>query len=335
MPKVSSLVDNLLVATIPLSLTFLTFLFFVVSPPTLPTNPSHSSSHTSPSPAILGTTTSACPDIRSIFKLFTTTYPDLHIQLETEEKILKTATLASCIELTATTASICQPDIEISSDCLQTQLRNSFDNSEHTETIRNENFSKTVQSRISDWEIDYKSSSQQLAAKLKIHLNYENLLNTPQAQGIKFTMNVFTHTPNTDGTFAQKYIEVDGSRQLLFLWENGTYKTLRISGAFPEYNPVGIFRIGEKAQLAWSSTANKWMPYWQAFTYDKNQKAWLGIHALVYWFEGFTQTGTRKIFEPESNIGTPKSTGCLRLTKEDAKMVYNWTNSGDYIIIHD
>jgi hypothetical protein len=108
-----------------------------------------------------------------------------------------------------------------------------------------------------------------------------------------------------------------------------------MSGAFPEYNPVGVFSILNKSPLAWSSTASKWMPYWQAFTYDKKQQAMLGIHALVYWYPGFEKTGAKRIYEPESNIGKPRSTGCLRFTIQDAKRIFEWSRVGDLVIVHD
>ena len=77
------------------------------------------------------------------------------------------------------------------------------------------------------------------------------------------------------------------------------------------------------------------MPYWQAFSYDKKQRAMLGIHALVYWYDGYKKTGTDKIFEPDSNIGKPRSTGCLRLTLKDARRVFEWSKVGDMVVVHN
>jgi lipoprotein-anchoring transpeptidase ErfK/SrfK len=141
--------------------------------------------------------------------------------------------------------------------------------------------------------------------------------------------------PSSDGLFARRYVEVDGSRQLIFIWDNGKYRTFRMSGAFLEYNPVGVHRIINKSRLAWSSTANKWMPYWMAFTFDKNQRAWLGFHSLVYWYPGYKQTGEKKIYEPITNIGKPRSTGCLRMSEKDSKALYDWARVDDWVVVHN
>lgn len=265
--------------------------------------------------------------------------PEIALYFGTEELIVSAAEILSCGQYTPQfpQGSSCKSyQLGIDIPCLQQILEKNIRFAQPQETLKSKQGNKTVQARINDHVVDYESLAQQVA-ELYIS-NSEFSLVTGMYTTIKpmvLQVPVLKDLPNTDGQFAQKYLEFDGSRQLMFMWEKGNYKKFRISGAFPEYNPVGVYEILNKSPLAWSSTADKWMPYWQAFTYDSRQKAMLGIHALVYWYPGFQKTGDKKIFEPETNIGKPRSTGCLRLTISDAKKVFEWSKVGDLIVVHN
>jgi lipoprotein-anchoring transpeptidase ErfK/SrfK len=207
---------------------------------------------------------------------------------------------------------------------------------EPQEIITSPDKTRSVEVRIADGTVDKPQLAKKIETELTAHFDYDTMV-SPYLTRKQVTMEAPTtnSVPNTTGNYASRYIEVDGSRQLLYIWESGKYKTYGISGALAEYNPVGIHSILNKSPNAWSSTANKWMPYWMAFTYDRSQKAWLGFHALVYWYPGYKKEGIQKIYEPETNIGKPRSTGCIRMTKTDAKSLYGWARVGDLVIIHD
>lgn len=194
----------------------------------------------------------------------------------------------------------------------------------------------TTQVRISDESTDLDALAEKIVEAINAGVVYDTLTSPyVTIKQIVLQAPVATNLPNTDGTFANRYIEVDGSRQMLFVWDKGKYRTFRISGAFVEYNPVGIHHVINKSKLAWSSTASKWMPYWMAFAFDNNQRAWLGFHSLVYWYPGYKQTGTKKIYEPISNIGKPRSTGCIRMTDKDSKTLFDWAKVGDLVLVHN
>lgn len=222
---------------------------------------------------------------------------------------------------------------ELQARCLEPILKNRVSMTYSMKKVTGVGGSALV--RNDDWAIDYEvmASAVQQQVSLALHFDTVVAASTPKSVLVQDSMS--TAIPGTDGMFSQRYIEVDGSRQLLFVWEQGEYKTFTMSGAFPEWNPVGVYRIVDKSPLAWSTTANKWMPYWMAFTYDTRQNALLGVHALVYWYPGLQKVGDSKIYEPETNIGTPKSTGCMRLTLGDAQYVYEHIAVGDPIIVYD
>jgi len=181
--------------------------------------------------------------------------------------------------------------------------------------------------RNEDFIVDFNK----LAKQIEYTLNYE------QNASYKFiNVPIKYDAPNTNGKLAPVYIEADNSRQLVFLWDHGKYQTFKMSGAYKNYEPIGIYRIFYKSKLAWSSFANAWMPYWMAFTKDKKSKVLIGLHGLIYYCPGRKGKYCKHyIYEPESNLGKPKSLGCLRTSVKDAKYIYSKIKVGDYIVVHE
>ncbi|MBN2101225.1 L,D-transpeptidase family protein [Candidatus Dojkabacteria bacterium] len=137
--------------------------------------------------------------------------------------------------------------------------------------------------------------------------------------------------PGTDGSYAQKYIEIDHSQQHLYAWENGeVVMHYGVSGFYDNYAVFGVFGIKEKARNAWSDIAEKWMPYWMSYYYDPVQQAWFGIHELVWWDD---ENGVRHV-ESSENIGQKKSGGCIRLDRGPAEKVFNWAEMDMPVLIH-
>ena len=137
--------------------------------------------------------------------------------------------------------------------------------------------------------------------------------------------------PGTDGTYADKYIEIDDSQQHLYAWEDGELAAdYEVSGFFDEYAVFGVFSVRNKALNAWSPIAEKWMPFWMAFYYDPKQQAWFGLHELVYW----TDEEGEYHEESSESIGEKKSGGCIRLDRGEAEKLYDWAEVGMPVLIH-
>ena len=135
---------------------------------------------------------------------------------------------------------------------------------------------------------------------------------------------------STNGKYAQKYIEIDNSRQRLFVWNNGEVeREILLSGPKEGYEVYGVFPIVDKG-LSPKAPTGDYMPYWMAFHYSGGQDSWYGLHGLIWWYENGTQ-----VFESESNIGVRKSGGCIRMVEEDAKYLYENFQKGDVILIHE
>lgn len=284
---------------------------------------------------VLGTAVS-CPPIEE--DLILSVIPKVKVQVADKSYDIESSRVRSCFSI----PNICHDGVvcgsvpvRVDKNCLKDLVIGAIPNFQETVDIPGVN-GPTVKARKTDWVLNVDHLISTMITQYTNNVSYCDLRDGSKAQKtIIIHAPLDTSTPNTDGSVAPRYIEVDGSRQLMFLWNGGKYEKFDISGAFEEYNPIGVHRILNKSTNAWSSTANKWMPYWMAITYDKKQKTMLGIHSLVYWYPGFEKTGEFRYEEPESNIGTPRSTGCLRLTKENAKYVYERTQVGDLVVVHE
>lgn len=136
--------------------------------------------------------------------------------------------------------------------------------------------------------------------------------------------------PGTDGTYADKYIEIDNSKQKLYVWINGkVVKTILLSGPMYGFQVYGIFPIIDKG-ISPIAPGGKYMPYWMAFYYSKSQDSWYGLHALIWWYDN-----GEKVYETEKNIGSRESAGCIRMLLDDAKYLYENFNIGDVVLIHE
>lgn len=91
-------------------------------------------------------------------------------------------------------------------------------------------------------------------------------------------------------------------------------------GAKENYTPRWRFRIQNKAESMYSQAAGKFMPYRIEFWQDDY---W--IHALPQDHNGDLDT--------EAEIGSLAQWWCVRLTKDDAKKLYEWAELGTVVLI--
>lgn len=137
--------------------------------------------------------------------------------------------------------------------------------------------------------------------------------------------------PGTDGRYSNKYIEIDNSKQKLYVWIDGKVeKEILLSGPKVGYEVYGVFPIIDKG-ISPIAPTGRYMPYWMAFYYSPKQDSWYGLHALVWWYD---EDG-RKIYEPNTNIGVRRSGGCIRMLYDDSKYLYEIFEKGDHILIHE
>ncbi len=122
-----------------------------------------------------------------------------------------------------------------------------------------------------------------------------------------------------------KYIDLNLKSQVMAIFEDGKLLDAYLvsSGKRGMPTPQGTFHIANKTPRAWSKKYGLYMPYWMALVSSGD----FGIHELPEWPGGFK--------EGQSHLGTPVSHGCVRLGVGPAEIVYNWTEIGTPVVIHE
>jgi hypothetical protein len=163
--------------------------------------------------------------------------------------------------------------------------------------------------------------------KMELHSRYRG-----QSHELIDITHLLEEFPATEGTIADRYIEVDKSQQKLYRWENGIMiqsNTISTGKYGPTYN--GTHTILNHAKNAWSPVGNAWTPFWMAFAFNPDAGAWLGFHELPYW-DGEDGEVIRRPFD---TLGAPVTGGCIQLNIGDAEELYNWAENGTVVLIHD
>ena len=137
--------------------------------------------------------------------------------------------------------------------------------------------------------------------------------------------------PNTDGSIANKYIEVDISQQKMYIFHNGVVeKTYRVSTGLDEPTPIGKFTILNKLDVGYSNIYHVCMPYWMGFSYSEKLHAYFGIHEQPY-----TLTPGGKPILDDIRLGTPTTGGCIALAPEAAQEVFSFAEIGTPVYIYN
>lgn len=137
--------------------------------------------------------------------------------------------------------------------------------------------------------------------------------------------------PNTDGSVARKYIEVDISQQKMYLFEDGgVYKTYKVSTGLDYPTPIGQFTVLNKVDLGFSEIYNVWLPWWLGFSYSDKLQAYFGIHEQPY-----TLTADGKPVIRDQRLGTPSTGGCIALAPGAAEEVYSFATIGMPVYIYN
>ena len=155
--------------------------------------------------------------------------------------------------------------------------------------------------------------------------NTKNALNlrfmgneTPQVLGVD-------DGPSSHGELAPKYLEVDLSQQKMYFFIGGTlYKSYKVSTGADYPTPVGEYHILNKEPKAFSSIYNVWMPYWMAFKYASDIKAYLGLHEIAYALD---KKG-KPVYNHGYYIGDMMTGGCVAMEPIDSREVYNLSDVG-------
>jgi hypothetical protein len=132
-----------------------------------------------------------------------------------------------------------------------------------------------------------------------------------------------TPVPSYNGP---KRIEISISEQRMYVWEGETlvYKWVCSTGEPGRDTAPGHYRVLEKIPEAWSSIWGLRMPYWLGIYWVGSIQN--GIHALPINPNGTTLWA--------GYLGSRVSFGCIILTTENARTLYDWAPVGAPVWIH-
>jgi tetratricopeptide (TPR) repeat protein len=126
--------------------------------------------------------------------------------------------------------------------------------------------------------------------------------------------------------FPPKRIEIDISRQRFYAWEGDilVYNFATSTGLPGQDTAPGHYQVLDKIPNAYSSIWQLTMPYWLGIYYVGNVEN--GIHALPIRPDGSVMWG--------GLLGQRASYGCIILSTEAARIIYNWVDIGTVVDIH-
>jgi tetratricopeptide (TPR) repeat protein len=126
--------------------------------------------------------------------------------------------------------------------------------------------------------------------------------------------------------FPPKRIEIDISEQHFYGWLGDTlvYSFPTSTGIPGRDTATGHFEVLDKIPMAYSSIWRLKMPYWLGIYYVGNIEN--GIHALPIRPDGTVMWG--------GLLGQKASYGCVILSTEAARIIYDWAEIGTSVDIH-
>jgi tetratricopeptide (TPR) repeat protein len=126
--------------------------------------------------------------------------------------------------------------------------------------------------------------------------------------------------------FPPKRIEIDISKQWFYAWEGDTlvYSFVTSTGLPGRDTAAGHYRVLDKIPMAYSSVWRLQMPYWLGIYYVGTIEN--GIHALPIRPDGSVMWG--------GLLGQKASYGCVILSTEAARIIYDWADIGTPVDIH-
>jgi tetratricopeptide (TPR) repeat protein len=123
-----------------------------------------------------------------------------------------------------------------------------------------------------------------------------------------------------------KRIEIDISKQRLYAWKGDqlVYKFVVSTGIRGRDTATGRYQVLDKIPMAYSRIWRLKMPYWLGIYYVQGIEN--GIHALPIRPNGSVMWG--------GLLGQRASYGCIILSNQAAKKLYNWADIGTRVHIH-
>jgi lipoprotein-anchoring transpeptidase ErfK/SrfK len=133
-------------------------------------------------------------------------------------------------------------------------------------------------------------------------------------------VNEFPPVPPNSGA-GRRVVYCNSCQRVWLIEENGwVFASYTVSGRrnFPKSGTYHVFR---RINPGWSKTLR--LPYFVGFTYGNTTD--VGFH-------GIPLDGSRPI-QSDSQLGTPRSHGCVRQSQWAAKLMWDWATMGTTVVV--
>lgn len=136
--------------------------------------------------------------------------------------------------------------------------------------------------------------------------------------------------PASGGELHDVYLEVVKSQQRLYRFENGELvKTYVVSTGLTWETPPGEYQVLGKQKMTISYFGNWYMPHYLPIGTVYGYR--FGFHAIPYHLDA-----TGNIYSRDPNtMGSPATGGCIQLTPEEARELFEWAEVGTPVYIYE
>lgn len=135
--------------------------------------------------------------------------------------------------------------------------------------------------------------------------------------------------PKSNGELHDTYLEVIKSQQRLYRFEDGKLvKTYIVSTGLTWETPPGEFTVLGKQAMTISYFNDWYMPHYLPLGTINGYR--FGFHAIPYHLDGQGNIYSRDI----NTMGSPATGGCIQLTPDDAKELFEWAKVGLPVYIY-
>lgn len=159
--------------------------------------------------------------------------------------------------------------------------------------------------------------------RIKEHIRQDfiNLLrNRLEGQDADVIMAHVSDTTNTNGDRAERYIEIDLSEKMVYLFDTGKLvETVPALSDICSALEPGEHTVIQKTRSLYAADDDVWVPYWVGFSLNDNTNTILGINEAPYRKED--NRG-----KPQIKEGVPQSKACVSLPIGRAENVYGFSS---------
>ena len=145
---------------------------------------------------------------------------------------------------------------------------------------------------------------------------------TVKLERTKAPVNPRFSLPPADSGTGRRAVYCNSCQRVWLVEEDGwVYASYAVSGR-RNYPRNGTYKVIRRVNPGWSKTLR--LPYFVGFTYGNTTD--VGFHGIPLESDGTP-------IQSESQLGTPRSHGCVRQSQATAQLLWNWASMGTKVVV--